>query len=68
MLTLQAVYPYGLTDGGYEYMTEKDSRVVGNKLSLHCLYEHPECNYSKIKLDNSFLKQNFVKTLITTLS
>ena len=69
MLTLQTVYPYGLNDRvGDEYMAEKDSRVVGNKfLPLHRLYKRPEYNYSKNKLDNSFLKQNFVKILTTPL-
>ena len=68
MLTLQTVYPYRLNDRvGDEYMTEKD-RAVGNKfLPLHHLYKRPEYNYSKIKLDNSFLKQNFVKILTTHL-
>ena len=67
VLTLQTVYPYGLNDRvGDEYMAEKDSRVVGNKfLPLHSLYKRPEYNYSKNKLDNSFLKQNFVKILTT---
>ena len=42
-------------------MAENDSRVVGNKfLPLHRLYKSPEYNYSKIKLDNAFLKQNSV--------
>ena len=65
MLTLQTVIPYGLNDRvGDEYMAEKDTAVVGNKfLPLHRLYKHPEYNYSKIKLDSSFLKQNFVKIL-----
>ena len=69
VLTLHTVYPYGLNDRvGDEYMTEKDSRVVGNKfLPLHHLYKRPEYNYSKIKLDNFFLKQNFVKILTTDL-
>ena len=69
MLTLQTVYPYGLNDRvGDEYLTEKDSRVVGDKLlPLRRLYKSPEYNYSKIKLDNSFLKQNFVKILTTHL-
>ena len=69
MLTLQTVYPYGLNDRvGNECMAEKDSRVVGNKfLPLHRLYKCPEYNYSKNKLDNSFLKQNFVKILTTHL-
>ena len=32
MLTLQTIYTYGLNDReGDEYMTEKDSRIVGNK-------------------------------------
>ena len=62
-LTLQAVYFYGLNDRvGDEYMTEKDSRIVGNKfLPLHRVYKCPKYNYSKIKLDSSFLKQNFLK-------
>ena len=65
MLTLQPVYPYGLNDRvGDEYMAEKDSRAVGSKfLPLHRLCKCPEYNYSKNKLDNSFLKQNFVKIL-----
>ena len=69
MLTLQTVYPYGLNDRlGDEYMAEKDGRVVGNKfLPLHRLYKRPEYNYSKNKLDNSFLKQNFVKIFTTHL-
>ena len=69
MLTLHTVYPYGLNDKvGDEYMAEKDSRVVGNKfLPLHRLYKPPEYNCSKNKLDNSFLKQNFVKILTTHL-
>ena len=42
-------------------MAEKESRVVGNMiLPLHSLYKRLDCNYSKIKLDNSF----FVKILI----
>ena len=62
-------YPYGLNDRvGDEYMAEKDSRVVANKfLPLPRLYKCPEYNYSKNKLDNSFLKQNFVKILTTHL-
>ena len=69
MLTLQTVYPYVLNDRvGDEYMAEKNSRVVGNRfLPLHRLYKHPEYNYSKNKLHNSFLKQNFVKILTTNL-
>ena len=65
MLTLETVNPYGLNDRvGDEYMTEKDSRVVGNNFfSLYRLYKCPEYNYSKIKLDIFFLKQNFVKIL-----
>ena len=64
MLTLQTFYPYVLNDRvGDEYMAGKKSRVVGNKfLPLLCLYQRPDYNYSKIKLDSSFLKQNFVKT------
>ena len=63
MLTLQTVYPYGLNDRvGDEYMAEKEIRVVGTKfLALHRLYKRPDYNFSKIKLDNSFLKENFVK-------
>ena len=65
MLTLQTVVPYGLNDRvGDEYTAEKDTAVVGNKfLPLHRLYKRTEYNYSKIKLDSSFLKQNFVKIL-----
>ena len=49
-------------------MAENDSRVVGNKfLPLHQLYKRPDYNYSKIKLDNSFLEQNFAKISITHL-
>ena len=32
---------------------------------MHRLYKRPEYNYSKIELNNSFLKQNFVKVLAT---
>ena len=41
MITLQTVYPYGLTDTvSDEYMAEKESRVVGNKfVPLHGLYK-----------------------------
>ena len=69
MLTLQIIYPYGLNDRvGDKYMAEKDSGVVGNKvLPLHHLYKRPEYNYSNIKLDNSFFKQNFAKILTTYL-
>ena len=65
MLTLQTVHPYGLNDRVVdEYMPEKESRVAGNKfLPLHCLCKRPDYNYSKVKLDNSLLKQNFVKVL-----
>ena len=49
-------------------MAEKESRVADEKfLLLHHLYKHPDYNYSKIKLDNSFLKQNFVKILTICL-
>ena len=34
-------------------------------MPLHRLYKRPNYNYSKIKLDNSFLKQNFIKVLTT---
>ena len=69
MLTLQTAYRYGLNDRvGDEYMAEKDCRVASNKfLPLHCLHKRSEYNYSKIKLDNSFLKQNFVKIITTHL-
>ena len=69
MLTFQTFYPYVLNDRvGDEYMAQKKSRVVGNKfLPLLCLYKRPDYNYSKIKLDSSFLKQNFVKILDTRL-
>ena len=60
---------YGINDRvGDEYMSEKESRVVGNKfLPLHRLYKRPNYNYSKIKLDNSLLKQNFLEILTTHL-
>ena len=63
MLTFQTIYPYGLNDRvGDEYMAEKEIRVVGTKfLALHRLHKRPDYNFSKIKLDNSFLKENFVK-------
>ena len=69
MFTIQAAYPYGLNDRvGDEHMAGKESRVVGNKfLPLYCPYKFSNYNYSKIKLDNPFLKQNFVKILITHL-
>ena len=62
MLTLQTVYRYGLNDRvRHGYMAEKESRVFGNKLLLlHRLYKHLDYNYSKMKLDNSFWKQNFI--------
>ena len=62
MLTLQTVYRYGLNDRVRDgYMAEKESRVFGNKLlPLHRLYKHLDYNYSKMKLDNSFWKQNFI--------
>ena len=65
MLTLQTVYSYGLNDRvSNEYMAEKDSRVVGNKiLPLDRLYKRPEYNYSNNKLDNSSLKQKLLKSL-----
>ena len=65
MFILQTVYPYGLNDRvGDEYMEEKENRVVGNKfLPLRCLHKRPNYNYFKMKLDNSFLKKNFVKIL-----
>ena len=62
MLTLQTFYPYGLNDRvGDKYIAEKESKIIGNKfLPLHGLYKRPIYNYSKIKLDNFFLKQDFV--------
>ena len=49
-------------------MAEEQIRVVGIKfLLLHRLYKQPDYNYSKIKLDNYFLKQNFVKIVTTHL-
>ena len=58
MLTLQTVFPYGLNDRvGDEYMTEKDSRVVGNKfLPLKRSHDRPPCNANKNKHENSFLR------------
>ena len=69
MLTLQTVYPYGLNDRvGDECIAKKQSRVISYKLlPLHHLYKRPYCNYSKIKLNNSFLRQSFVNTLTTHL-
>ena len=60
MLTLQTIYHYDLNDrAGDKYMTEKEIRVVGNKfLPLDRLYNCPDYNHFKIKLDNFFLKQN----------
>ena len=43
-------------------MAEKESNKL---LPLHRLYKLPDYNYSKVKLDNFFLKQNFVKILTT---
>ena len=34
---------------------------------MHRLYKRPGYNYSKVKVDNSFLKRNFVKILTTHL-
>ena len=49
-------------------MAEKESRVVGKTfLPLYLLYKCPDYNYPKIKLDNFFLKQNFIKILTTHL-
>ena len=68
MLTPQTVHPYTLNDrAGDEHMTEKESRVVGNKfLLLQCLYKRRDYNYFKIKLDNSF-EIKFFKILTTHL-
>ena len=54
MLTFQTVCPYGLND-----------RVGDNFLPLDPLYKRPDYNYFKIELENSFLKQTFVKILTT---
>ena len=61
-ITLQTFYPCGLNDRvGDKYIVEKESKIIGNKfLPLHGLYKRPIYNYSKIKLDNFFLKQDFV--------
>ena len=69
MLTIQTVYLCGLNDRvGDKYMVEKECRVVGKKfIPLYCLHKRPDYNYSKVKLVNSFLKQNFVKILTTHL-
>ena len=49
-------------------MTGKGSKVAGNNfLALHYLYKYPDYNYPKIKLNNSFLKQSFVKIFTTHL-
>ena len=43
ILTFQTVNPYGLSDRTCdEYMTEKESTVVGKFLPLHCLYKCPD--------------------------
>ena len=69
MLTLQKVYPFGLNDRiSDEYMTEKECRVVSKKFfPLHRLHNRPPYNANKTKLDNSFLKNNFIKILQTHL-
>ena len=69
MLTLQTVYPFGLNDRiGDEYMTEKECRVVSKKfLPLNRVHKRPPYNGNRIKLDNSFLKNNFLKILQTHL-
>ena len=65
MLTLQTVYHYGLNDRmGDEYLAEKGSRVVGNKFLQLIVYTNVQI---KIKFDNSFSKQNFLKILTTHL-
>ena len=55
LITLQTVYPYGLND------------KVGDEYKAGNLYKRPKYNYSKIKLDNSFLKQTFFKVITTNL-
>ena len=55
LITLQTVYPYGLND------------KVGDEYKAGNLYKRPKYNYSKIKLDNSFLKQSFFKVITTSL-
>ena len=69
MLTIQTAYLYGRYDRvGDKYKVEKECRVVGKKfIPLYCLHKRPDYNCSKIKLVNSFLKQNFVKILTTHL-
>ena len=64
MLTLQTVCPYGLNDRLNDaYMAEKEIRVLYN----FKVYKRPDYSNSKIKLDNSFLKKFFVKTVTTYL-
>ena len=69
MLKLQTVYPFGLNDRiGDEYMTEKECKVVSKKfLPLHRAHNRPPYNVNRTKLDNSFLKENFLKILQTHL-
>ena len=55
LITLQTVYPYGLND------------KVGDEYKAGNLYKRPKYSYSKIKLDNSFLKQSFFKVITTNL-
>ena len=51
---------------GDEYIVDGKSKVVGNKfLPLHFLYKRMDYNYSKVELDNSFIKQGFVKIFTT---
>ena len=69
ILALRTIYFYDLNDRVRDkYLAEKYSRIVGKSfLPLHCLYKRSEYNYTKNKLDNSFLKQNLVKILTTHL-
>ena len=55
LITLQTVYPYGLND------------KVGDEYKAGNLYKCPKYNYSKIELDNSFLKQSFFKVTTSNL-
>ena len=64
-ITIQIAYVYCLNDKvGDEYIPEKESRVVSSKF-LPLYYKRLDYKYSKIKLDNSFIKQTFVKILTT---
>ena len=58
----QAVYPYALNDRvGDEYM-EKKKKLLAISSCHYIVYTNVQV-IIKIKLHNSFLKQNFVKIL-----